>query len=102
MIRRPPRSTLFPYTTLFRSNYTEPLAVGASQTFTNSITTAGLSLGEHTLWFGADTWSSGAAGDETNNLNPFTFNAVAPVSPDLVVRTITPAATTGALGDSLG
>src|SRR6202040_4262785 len=23
MIRRPPRSTLFPYTTLFRSNYTE-------------------------------------------------------------------------------
>src|SRR5256886_13705769 len=24
MIRRPPRSTLFPYTTLFRSTYTEP------------------------------------------------------------------------------
>src|SRR3712207_7078929 len=24
MIRRPPRSTLFPYTTLFRSHFTEP------------------------------------------------------------------------------
>src|SRR3712207_8927876 len=27
MIRRPPRSTLFPYTTLFRSNTTLPLLV---------------------------------------------------------------------------
>src|SRR3712207_7631663 len=27
MIRRPPRSTLFPYTTLFRSRATAPLAV---------------------------------------------------------------------------
>src|SRR2546430_8606903 len=26
MIRRPPRSTLFPYTTLFRSNFETPLA----------------------------------------------------------------------------
>src|SRR2546429_4702928 len=26
MIRRPPRSTLFPYTTLFRSDYSEPSA----------------------------------------------------------------------------
>src|SRR2546429_5369668 len=29
MIRRPPRSTLFPYTTLFRSIFAEPSAVGA-------------------------------------------------------------------------
>src|SRR5260370_25657510 len=27
MIRRPPRSTLFPYTTLFRSNHAEPIRV---------------------------------------------------------------------------
>src|SRR2546429_1290642 len=27
MIRRPPRSTLFPYTTLFRSSYLPPLTV---------------------------------------------------------------------------
>src|SRR3712207_7396666 len=29
MIRRPPRSTLFPYTTLFRSRAREPLLAGA-------------------------------------------------------------------------
>src|SRR2546422_7800176 len=29
MIRRPPRSTLFPYTTLFRSRLVEYLAVGS-------------------------------------------------------------------------
>src|SRR3712207_7592845 len=29
MIRRPPRSTLFPYTTLFRSNLAEGLTVSA-------------------------------------------------------------------------
>src|SRR3712207_7507985 len=29
MIRRPPRSTLFPYTTLFRSGAVEGLALGA-------------------------------------------------------------------------
>ena len=28
MIRRPPRSTLFPYTTLFRSNFAMPLWKG--------------------------------------------------------------------------
>src|SRR5260370_23919213 len=55
MIRRPPRSTLFPYTTLFRSaatttgsvsfasptlTWTGDLAVGASATITYSVTDA--------------------------------------------------------------
>src|SRR3712207_7263569 len=31
MIRRPPRSTLFPYTTLFRSELGRQLAVGAGE-----------------------------------------------------------------------
>src|SRR3712207_7548025 len=31
MIRRPPRSTLFPYTTLFRSSTTSPSPVGTTQ-----------------------------------------------------------------------
>src|SRR3712207_7213726 len=31
MIRRPPRSTLFPYTTLFRSTTTVPIAVSLPQ-----------------------------------------------------------------------
>src|SRR2546430_15521092 len=30
MIRRPPRSTLFPYTTLFRSGFTHAVRVGAT------------------------------------------------------------------------
>src|SRR5688572_31952092 len=33
MIRRPPRSTLFPYTTLFRSNFRCPHAVEGIATF---------------------------------------------------------------------
>src|SRR3989442_11755877 len=32
MIRRPPRSTLFPYTTLFRSGHTEPTDTGGCPT----------------------------------------------------------------------
>src|SRR3712207_7535196 len=31
MIRRPPRSTLFPYTTLFRSEYCPEIAPGAGE-----------------------------------------------------------------------
>src|SRR5688572_33183935 len=31
MIRRPPRSTLFPYTTLFRSHFRDFLAIGLAQ-----------------------------------------------------------------------
>src|SRR3712207_8692391 len=33
MIRRPPRSTLFPYTTLFRSSYCIDLEAGENQQF---------------------------------------------------------------------
>src|SRR5258705_8144490 len=33
MIRRPPRSTLFPYTTLFRSNWKEPASGEWIRTF---------------------------------------------------------------------
>src|SRR5688572_32713326 len=34
MIRRPPRSTLFPYTTLFRSPFSSPTNLSASPTST--------------------------------------------------------------------
>src|SRR2546430_15569498 len=33
MIRRPPRSTLFPYTTLFRSGFLGPSGIGKTQLF---------------------------------------------------------------------
>src|SRR5690242_21417090 len=50
MIRRPPRSTLFPYTTLFRSDYREGLppvpmvAVEIEQVLVNLITNAAQAL----------------------------------------------------------
>src|SRR5205823_12915203 len=37
MIRRPPRSTLFPYTTLFRSSWPPPIACGATRATSSSI-----------------------------------------------------------------
>src|SRR5947209_13453901 len=50
MLRRPPRSTLFPYTTLFRSRQTyEPVPVGykIDNTFSSSLSTVHRSE-EHT------------------------------------------------------
>src|SRR2546422_6184439 len=40
MIRRPPRSTLFPYTTLFRSLYTRPGAIRGEATEQDLIDTS--------------------------------------------------------------
>src|SRR3712207_8717604 len=37
MIRRPPRSTLFPYTTLFRSPWRDPHSIAAGPTILNYI-----------------------------------------------------------------
>src|SRR3954465_16092684 len=49
MIRRPPRSTLFPYTTLFRSNGSEPKIVSSTPppSWTNTTSRAARSE-EHT------------------------------------------------------
>src|SRR3989442_1195430 len=41
MIRRPPRSTLFPYTTLFRSNATRTKTTTVNGTVTNVFTADG-------------------------------------------------------------
>src|SRR2546427_9745841 len=51
MIRRPPRSTLFPYTTLFRSLFVEGEEPGDVRARTGVLEmwlTAGLELGNHT------------------------------------------------------
>src|SRR2546426_685196 len=53
MIRRPPRSTLFPYTTLFRSTPSSPLVQGTvyTATVTAAVTDAiGTPLGADSLW----------------------------------------------------
>src|SRR3712207_8521459 len=42
MIRRPPRSTLFPYTTLFRSTFLSKVTIGAAVVF--MLTSLGLAI----------------------------------------------------------
>src|ERR1035441_7255614 len=53
MIRRPPRSTLFPYTTLFRSNRPADIKVpGDCETFTVVPATSSVELRKFPLKFG--------------------------------------------------
>src|SRR2546430_13620150 len=47
MIRRPPRSTLFPYTTLFRSVYRDMLALFAAVEYNSPSSTATRDLVAH-------------------------------------------------------
>src|SRR3712207_7411765 len=55
MIRRPPRSTLFPYTTLFRSGANWWLSNGATQAFKDKAPHTGGGNGSN--WFGTlDEW----------------------------------------------
>src|SRR3712207_7311569 len=61
MIRRPPRSTLFPYTTLFRSNSTAPQALLADVSGVSTPTAATVA------WTSNNTWSSTGLGEENNS-----------------------------------
>ena len=55
-------------------NTISSLAAGASQTFTQSISTAGLSAGQHTLYIKEDYWFNGVSeSNETNNVRTITF-----------------------------
>src|SRR3712207_7931688 len=47
MIRRPPRSTLFPYTTLFRSYFMQELFPKLQQKFPNILAISGFSMGAY-------------------------------------------------------
>src|SRR5256885_10654632 len=47
MIRRPPRSTLFPYTTLFRSEYRATLVRRGTSIGANATVVCGVMLGEY-------------------------------------------------------
>src|SRR3712207_8903871 len=49
MIRRPPRSTLFPYTTLFRSTYEE--LAGYARRLAHGLAEAGVGRGDHVMLF---------------------------------------------------
>src|SRR2546425_10641263 len=52
MIRRPPRSTLFPYTTLFRSNLVDGGAPASGIVFTEDITKIADQQGRYAVWHG--------------------------------------------------
>jgi hypothetical protein len=71
------------------------MASGGSVNATNSFSTSGLSLGQHTLWIKADYWSSStgqsgngnvAESDETNNWTSVSFN-VGTVSQSIAANT---------------
>src|SRR3712207_7951039 len=76
MIRRPPRSTLFPYTTLFRSTVTPPdvsvvktggsVTAGATATFTIVATNNGPGAAKITLSDAvpSGTWTVGGRSEE--------------------------------------
>src|SRR3712207_7771381 len=54
MIRRPPRSTLFPYTTLFRSRAENEQVVIINETLANHLFPDGEALNRHLSPLGAD------------------------------------------------
>jgi microcystin-dependent protein len=69
-------------------------------TATNSFSTAGLSVGQHTLWIKADYWNDAThmansgnndvvESNENNNWTSVTFNVTAPLLPDLRVASLT-------------
>src|SRR3712207_7438987 len=64
MIRRPPRSTLFPYTTLFRSHYPKEATDGDSETFelvvfsSYEVKERAPNLGETRLTIGEPEWKT--------------------------------------------
>ena len=66
--------------------------MGASSTVYNGFDTANLSVGQHTLWVGADTYGQTSESNETNNWQAVNFTVTAPPRPDLVVSSITPVA----------
>src|SRR3712207_8646139 len=73
MIRRPPRSTLFPYTTLFRSRHPEELLIEAPhQGFESGLVARGSALGERGVGksrHGSDDWMHGNADRKSTRLN---------------------------------
>jgi glucose/arabinose dehydrogenase/uncharacterized cupredoxin-like copper-binding protein len=99
--------------TTTRSNQIGTLNANATATASNSLSTAGLSVGQHTLWVKADYWNDATnmansgnndvvESNENNNWTSVTFNVTAPPMPDLVVASITPNATSVTQGASFG
>jgi hypothetical protein len=73
-------------------NFTDPLGSGASRTLYNGFNTGNLSVGQHTLWVGADNFGHTAESNENNNWSSISFTVTAPPPPDLIVSNISPVA----------
>jgi len=80
-------------------NHIGALSPTVSATATNSFSTAGLSVGVHTLWVKADYWNDATGmansgnndvveSNENNNWQSLSFNVTAPPLPDLVVASM--------------
>src|SRR5262249_58282239 len=78
------------------SNFISGVAIGGTAPETNSFSTAGLTVGQHTLWVKADFWNDAAnmansgnndvvESNETNNWLSFNFNVTAPTTPSLKI-----------------
>src|SRR2546427_4253853 len=79
MIRRPPRSTLFPYTTLFRSHTAGTSSINGTVTATaGNVTLAGTTLvGTINATAGGVTTTTLAANGATDTINGGTINTTA-------------------------
>ena len=59
-------------------NLTDPLDTGAFRTLFNGFNTSNLSVGQHTLFVGADNFGQTAESNEGNNWQAITFTVTAP------------------------
>ena len=84
------------------NNLTDPLGWGASRTLFNGFNTSNLSVGQHTLWVGADNFGQTAESNETNNWQSITFTVTAPPQADLAVSSLGLGAASVVQGQNLG
>ena len=84
------------------SNLTDPLGTGASRTLFNGFNTSNLSVGQHTLFVGADNFGQTSESNEGNNWRSITFTVTAPPQADLVVSSLGLGAASVGQGQNLG
>jgi subtilase family serine protease len=72
-------------------NIINALPNAGAQVVAGGFSTAGLSLGQHTLWIAADNWGQVGESNEANNFTSVTFTVTAPPQPDLAVSFGAPA-----------
>jgi subtilase family serine protease len=62
------------------NNFTDAVGAGGSRALFNAFNTGDLSVGQHTLWVGADNFGHTAESNENNNYRSITFTVTAPSS----------------------